>query len=353
MEFVPLGRSGLISSVIGLGGGSSGRFGLAKGGTKADAVRLIRSAVDQGITFFDGAGIAGGVDELLAEALAGCRQDVLLSTKAHLGPDPIPFANQRFGNQVSSWIARRGGLVCSSATLRKRVERSLKALRTDRIDVLHLHAVSPKQYPLAAARLVPELVKMKEEGKIRAIGVTEAFVRDPGHMMLRASGSDACFDMIMVGFNIGNPSAAEFVIPQANAVGMGVIGMFAVRGLLDRAGEMKPVLDEAGIENLSELAYRYCRHQAGMHVVLTGTGNPMHLRQNVAAVLRPPLPPRVLECLRAVRRTARRRDNDGRSAATRSRRRSLRRTRAGARTQSTAIAPIPRRFRRCRGNKRK
>src|SRR5436305_6394749 len=112
----------MVSSVIGLGGGSSGRFGLTKGGTKADAIRLIRSAVDQGITFFDGAGLAGGVDELLAEGLVGCRDEVLLSSNVHLGPMPVPFANTRLANQASAWLARRGGLVCSAATLRKRVE---------------------------------------------------------------------------------------------------------------------------------------------------------------------------------------------------------------------------------------
>src|SRR5437868_4751181 len=160
MECVALGRSGLVSSVIGLGGGSSGRFGLTKGGTKADAIRLIRSAVDQGITLFDGAGITGGVDELLAEGLAGCREDVLLSTKVHLGPEPVPFGHLRLANRASSWLARRRGWVCSAATLRKRVERTLRALRTDRIDVLHLHAVWPRQYR-HAARLVPELANMK------------------------------------------------------------------------------------------------------------------------------------------------------------------------------------------------
>src|SRR3954451_860206 len=112
MEYVRLGRSGLVSSVIGLGGGSSGRFGLTKGGTKADAIRLIRSAVDQGVTFFDGAGIAGGVDELLAEGLARCREDVLLSTKVHLGPMPVPFARLRLPNPASPWPppAGRAGL---------------------------------------------------------------------------------------------------------------------------------------------------------------------------------------------------------------------------------------------------
>jgi len=299
MEYVRLGWSGLVSSVIGLGGGSSGRFGLTKGGTEADAIRLIRSAVDQGITFFDGAGLTGGVDELLAEGLAGCREDVLLSTKVHLGPEPIPFAHLRLANVASSWLARRGGWVCSDSTLRKRVERTLRALRTDRIDVLHLHAVSPRQYPLAS-RLVPELAKMKEEGKLRAFGVTEGFLRDPAHAMLRAAVGEACVDTIMVGFNVRNPSAAEFVIPKANAAGMGVIGMFALRRLAGQADEMTRIAQEAGIGSLSDLAYRYCRQQAGMHVVLTGTGNPAHLRQNIAAVLAPPLPANVLERLRVL-----------------------------------------------------
>src|SRR4051794_12241879 len=122
MDYVELGRSGLISSVIGLGGGSSGRFGLKKGGTKADAIRLIRSALDQGITFFDGAGLTGGVDELLAEALGADRRRVLLSTKVHLGPDPL--SNSRLANKASSWVARRAGLVCSAGTLRRRIEQT-------------------------------------------------------------------------------------------------------------------------------------------------------------------------------------------------------------------------------------
>ena len=299
MEYVPLGKTGLITSVIGLGGGSSGRFGLTKGGTRADAVRLIRSALDHGITFFDGAGICGGVDELLAEGLAERRADVVLSTKVHLGPDPFPFSALRLANQASSWAARRVGLVCTARTIRKRVELTLKALRTDRIDLLHLHAVTPRQLPLAAARILPELAKMKAEGKIRAIGITEAFLADPGHVMLRQAVKDARFDAIMTGFNPANPSAAEVVIPAATKAGTGVIGMFALRGLLG-SSELRRIADDAGASSLSDLAYRYARHQAGMDVVLTGTGDPDHLRQNIAAVLSPPLPDQVLDRLRAL-----------------------------------------------------
>jgi aryl-alcohol dehydrogenase-like predicted oxidoreductase len=48
---------------------------------------------------------------------------------------------------------------------------------------------------------------------------------------------------------------------------------------------------------LPEAAYRFCRHQPGIHVVLTGTGNPEHLRENVAAILKPALPKAVLRKL--------------------------------------------------------
>ena len=293
MDFVPLGKSGLTSSVIGLGGGSSGRFGLTKGGTKADALKLIGTALDLGITFFDGAGIAGGVDELLAEGLGSRRNDVLLSTKVHLGPDP--FARSKLANRVSSLAARRLGIVCSAKTLRKRIERGLKALRTDRIDVLHLHAVTAGQYPEAAKRALPELLKMKEEGKLRAIGITEGFLSDPDHKMLRAAVESDGWDVVMVGFNPGNRSAADTVLPAAKRAGIGTIGMFALRGLLGWPGAEG--MDQA---MLSDLAYRFSRHQSGMDVVLTGTGNTEHLKQNVASALSPPLTPDEVERLNAI-----------------------------------------------------
>ena len=302
MDYVPLGKSGLMSSVIGLGGGSSGRFGLTKGGTKSDAIRLIRHALELGITCFDGAGVTGGVDQLLAEGLGDRRNEILLSTKIHLGPDPAPFSDTLLANKASSWAARRFGLVCGAAAVRRRVEQTLKALRTDRIDLLYLHAVSPRQYPKAAATILPELRRMKDEGKIRAIGITEGFLTDPGHEMLRAAVQDAGIDAIMVGFNIENPSAADFVLPRAEQAGIAAIGMFALRGLLNSgiAEDLKRIAMEARISSLSELAYRFSRHQAGMDVILTGTGDPEHLEKNIAAVLAPPLPAEVLDRLRAL-----------------------------------------------------
>jgi len=304
MDYVHLGRTGLVSSVIGLGGGSSSRFGLVKGGTRSVAIRLIRTALDQGVTFFDGAGICGGVDELLAEGLGEARNDVLVSTKVHLGPDPGPFRKSRFANQVSSWIARRRGLVTTGRVLRRRVEHTLRALRTDRIDVLNLHAVSPRQYPVAVERLIPELRKLQMEGKVRAIGLTEAFTKDSHHQMLQEAVADACVDTIMIGFSLNNRSAAEAVIPAARQQGTAVVGMFAARGLRDllprETSKLSAIANDAEMPSLHALAYRYCRHQPGMDVILTGTSNPEHLKQNIASVLAPPLSPAVLERLKGL-----------------------------------------------------
>ena len=290
MDYVPLGKSGLTCSVIGLGGGSSSRFGLVKGGTKSDALRLIRAAVDHGITFFDGAGITGGIDELLAEGLGQRRKDVVISTKVHLGPEA---GSAPIVNRASFWAARRLGTVCSAGTLRRRVERTLKNLRTDYLDLLNLHAVSPVQYRRVRSEVLPELHRLKDEGRVRAIGITEAFLSDPRHQMLEVAAADGCFDAIMVGFNASNPSASQVVLPQARQSGTGTIGMFALRGLV-----IEPAA--VGISGLSDLALRYARHQGGLDVVLTGTGNIEHLRQNIAAALSPPLPTSVLERLQSL-----------------------------------------------------
>jgi aryl-alcohol dehydrogenase-like predicted oxidoreductase len=105
----------------------------------------------------------------------------------------------------------------------------------------------------------------------------------------------------MIGFNVENPSAAEFVFPQAAQEGIGAIGMFALRGLLNSAiaADVERIAKDAGV-GLSDLAYRFSRHQAGMNVVLTGTGDPEHLERNVKAALAPQLPPDVLDRLRSL-----------------------------------------------------
>jgi L-galactose dehydrogenase len=71
-------------------------------------------------------------------------------------------------------------------------------------------------------------------------------------------------------------------------------------GVLDADDPLGFVLRESGATTLPEAAYRFCRHEPGVDVVLTGTGNPEHLRANVASIIKPALPEAVLTRLEAL-----------------------------------------------------
>jgi aryl-alcohol dehydrogenase-like predicted oxidoreductase len=203
----------------------------------------------------------------------------------------------------------------------KGLEQSLRNIGTDYIDVYHLHGVEPKDYGFAQNRLMPVMRRLKEQGKIRFIGVTEGFVVDPSHMMLQDSLQKNLWDVVMVGFNLLNPSARRTVLPLAQKNGVGVLDMFAVRRGLSQPGRLKEIfaelvakgaikknaadfkdplgflVQETDAATLPEAAYRFCRHERGVDVVLTGTGNAEHLKENIAAILKPPLPKAAAERL--------------------------------------------------------
>jgi aryl-alcohol dehydrogenase-like predicted oxidoreductase len=173
------------------------------------------------------------------------------------------------------------------------------------------------------SELVPEMLKLRDEGKLRFLGVTEAFNSDPGHDMLQRAVQDDCWDVIMVGFNILNQCARERVLAGTQAKDIGVLNMFAVRralrdpanlaevladlaerGLVDPDAAADDALDflfhEGGATSLQDAAYRFCRYEPGVHLVLSGTGNVSHLDSNVASLTRPPLPEADLARLREI-----------------------------------------------------
>jgi L-galactose dehydrogenase len=154
--------------------------------------------------------------------------------------------------------------------------------------------------------------------------VTEGFVQDPSHQMLQQSLREDLWDVVMVGFNLLNPSARGSVFPMTRAKRVGVLNMFAVRRALSQRDRLKGILTdlthkrvirrnaanagdliafllaESDATTLPEVAYRFCRHERGVDLVLTGTGNPEHLRANVESILKPPLPGPVLRKLEEV-----------------------------------------------------
>ncbi len=305
MDKVILGRTGFEVSAAGLGAGGYSRLGL-RGGDPARARRVIETALDLGITLIDTARIYG-TEEAVGAALAqtGARRNVVLSSKV------LPVA--------------REGKVIAPEVLRESLEKSLRRLRTDHIEIFFLHGVPPDLYRQCADALGPELEKCKQEGKIGAIAVSEFFSADPDHKMLQQALKDDLWDVFMVGLNCLNPSAAKTILPRARARKIGTLIMFAARHALTglanfracyahwkERGLLPQNLIEAGpacldflaqgpgAPGLPQAAYRWCRHIDGADVILTGTGNPAHLRENAAAICAPPLDSARLEKLNAL-----------------------------------------------------
>ena len=161
MEMRKLGRSGLEVSAIGLGCmGMSGAFGPAM--DRNEAVKLIRAAVDKGVTFFDTAEVYGPYanEELVGEALRPVRDQVVIATK--FGFDIENSGG--FGRKPTS----------RPEHIRKVVEGSLKRLQTDRIDLYYQHRVDPDTPMEDVAGTIKGLIA---EGKVKHFGMSEAGVQ--------------------------------------------------------------------------------------------------------------------------------------------------------------------------------
>src|ERR1700719_3630709 len=143
MQTRTLGKSGLKVSALGLGCmGLS--FGLGPATEKSEAIALIRAAVERGVTFFDTAEVYGPFvnEEVVGEALAPFRKDVVIATKFGFEPDP---------NNDGKWTA----LNSRPDHIKQVVEAVLKRLHSDTIDLLKQHRVDhspPIEYPAGAVK---------------------------------------------------------------------------------------------------------------------------------------------------------------------------------------------------------
>jgi aryl-alcohol dehydrogenase-like predicted oxidoreductase len=193
------------------------------------------------------------------------------------------------------------------------LDKSLRQLDTDYIDVYQLHGVPPAAYGHALNDLPPVLLREKERGKFRHLGITETAPHDPEHQTLNRAAQDRVWDVVMVGFHMMHQNARDRVFPLTRANRVGTLLMFAVRNIFSQperlratvhdlaaAGEVPQRLADSadplgfliysGGASAIPDAYRFVRHEPGVDVVLFGTGDPEHLRTNIASILKPPLP---------------------------------------------------------------
>src|SRR5436190_5366234 len=201
----PLGKTGQSVSILALGGWHIGDVK-----DKDEAVKIMHTAIDEGVTFFDNCWDYhdGGSEEIMGKALAAdggkWRKKVFLMTKV---------------------CSRKG------PELRKQVEESLKRLQTDVIDLMQMHEINWDNDPewVVEQGGLAELLKMQKEGKVRIVGFTGHKSPHIHLKMMPVHKWDTCQMPINVCDHFYR-SFAQQVIPVAEKQGTGVSGMKSLGG---------------------------------------------------------------------------------------------------------------------------
>lgn len=217
MRFAQLGRTGMAVSVIGFG---ASPLGNVFGGVSAEAAnRTVAAAIDEGLNLFDVSPYYGLTlaEERLGQALAGRRESVYLATKCG-----------RYGAAAFDF---------SAETITRKFEQSLHRLRTDHVDILQAHDIEFGSVQQVVQETLPAMVRLKEHGKVRHIGVTSYW---PGLLarVVREFPVDCVLNYCHS--NLFCDDMKRDLIPAANQAGVGVLNASPLHmGLLSD----KPVPD--------------------------------------------------------------------------------------------------------------
>jgi aryl-alcohol dehydrogenase-like predicted oxidoreductase len=294
MRYRPLGDSGLMVSVTGLGCNNFGRR-LDLDGTRA----VVDAALEAGITLLDTAdtyGNGGGSEELLGEVLAGRRDEVVLATK---------FGHQEFDMGYGPTAGAKGG----RAYIRRAVERSLRRLKTDYLDLYQIHTPDPVT---PVAETLAALGELVAEGKVRYLGnsnFTGWQIADAAHVARAALAVP--FVSAQNHWSLLERRAEAEVVPAARHFGLGVLPYFPLaNGLLTgkaRKGQAPPpgsrlagrpgYLTESKLDRVEaliswaaergltvlEVAIGALAAQPGCASVIAGATSPEQVKANAAA----------------------------------------------------------------------
>jgi aryl-alcohol dehydrogenase-like predicted oxidoreductase len=287
-----LGRTGSAVTVLGYGamelrgGENFGGPALSDG----DAGRLLNDVLDAGITLIDTSIDYGDSEELIGRHLSVRRDEYFLASKCgcalSLAPGVLPDgATHDF----------------SAANVRAGVEQSLRRLRTDRLDLVQVH-LSPSRTEMAAAGTIEALHDLRDEGKVRFLGMSGTLPNLPEHIEMDV------FDEFQIPYSALQPEHDELV-SDAAAAGAGVIVRggtargaaaedknFTVQPLSASGPSAQDRWDTANFDELldglsrHEFVLRFTISHPGVTSTIVGTANLDHLRGNAAIVSRGPLP---------------------------------------------------------------
>lgn len=296
LEHATLGRSGLTVTRLGYGslglGGRGTRAGIIIEPAVAD--RVLNAVLDSGIELIDTAPDYGEAEDVIGRCIAHRRSEYILASKVGCPVGaaadlPIPTDGPKPHTH-------------SRDNYRTCVEESLRRLRTDHLDLVQVHN-SPTRDELAADDAVEELIRLRDEGKVRSIGMSATLPELLDHLAL------GVFDVIQVPYSAFQ-TEHEAVIRQAASQGVGVIVRGGVaQGSVGVSADAAPqhrrtqvrtqqgVWARADMDGLldgmspMEFVLRYTLSEPGITTAIVGTANVDHLTRNIEAASRGPLPP--------------------------------------------------------------
>jgi aryl-alcohol dehydrogenase-like predicted oxidoreductase len=229
MQKRKLGNSGLEVSAIGLGCmGLS--FGYGPAVDRQQGVSLIRAAVERGVTFFDTAEVYGPFtnEELVGEALAPVRAQVVIATK--------------FGFDLDPNTGEQRGLNSRPEHIKQVAEASLKRLRTDVIDLFYQHRVDPDVPIEDVAGAVKDLIR---EGKVKHFGLSE-----PGVQTIRRAHAVQPVTAVQSEYSLWWRQPEEAVLPALEELGIGFVPFSPLgKGFLTGAINENTTFDSTDFRN--------------------------------------------------------------------------------------------------------
>ncbi len=230
MEKRKLGNSNLKVSALGLGCmGMS--FGYGPAGEKQEMISVIRAAVERGITFFDTAEVYGPFtnEELVGEALAPFREQVVIATK--------------FGFKFDPSTGKQAGLDSHPEHIKQAAAASLKRLRVDTIDLLYQHRVDPEVPIEDVAGAVKDLI---QEGKVKHFGLSEA-----GVQTIRRAHAVQPVAAVQSEYSLWWRAPEEELLPALEELGIGFVPFSPLgKGFLTGKIDQNTTFDASDFRNI-------------------------------------------------------------------------------------------------------
>lgn len=279
MEKRVFGKTGERVSVLGFGGAPVGYLPTEREHVK----RMLNQLLDDGLNLIDTAASYLGSEELIADAIGHRRDEFFLVSKCGGALDGI---------DAPAW---------TPSLITQTVDRSLRRLRTSRLDLMLLHSCSLDV--LKQGDVLTALVAARDAGKVRFVG----YSGDNDEAAYAATLDDVA--VIQTSINLADQRNIDAVLPAARQHNVGVMakrpianaawkdisqqpGMYQeyARDYTVRLAAMKLDPAQLGVASWSELALRFTLSQPGVTTAIVGTTNPANARANAEAAGKGPLP---------------------------------------------------------------